>query len=109
MRAEEAWVVPAWVFYILAVAAEWLVWATSFGTKESQLHRQMVKYFTMQRTFDISKAKKRLGYSVDVDLKEGIRRAVRAFEKNERVGRGRRGTEVVEWWACINIITGALS
>jgi sterol-4alpha-carboxylate 3-dehydrogenase (decarboxylating) len=83
VKKEEIWVVPAWVFYGMAVVAEWGVWAMSFGQRESKLNRQMVKYLTMNRTFNISKAKKRLGYRPQVGMEEGIKRAVGAYlEKN---------------------------
>jgi sterol-4alpha-carboxylate 3-dehydrogenase (decarboxylating) len=76
---EDIWVVPSWVFYASTVTAEWGVWAISFGRRESQLNRIMVRYFTMIRTLDISKAKKRLGYRPQVSIEDGIRRAVRAY------------------------------
>jgi sterol-4alpha-carboxylate 3-dehydrogenase (decarboxylating) len=78
-KDKDVWVVPSWLFYALAVTAEWGVWATSFGRRESQLNRIMVRYLTMTRTFDISKAKKRLGYRPQVNIQEGIQRAVRAY------------------------------
>lgn len=68
----EVWVVPSWVFYGIAVCAEWGVWAASLGRRESRLNRQMVKYMGAERTFDISKAKKRLGYRPQVTVREGI-------------------------------------
>lgn len=79
VREEDIWVIPAWLFYSMAVLAEWGVWAASLGQKESHLNRQMVKYLTMTRTFDITKAKKRLGYRPQVSVKEGIQRAVDAY------------------------------
>jgi sterol-4alpha-carboxylate 3-dehydrogenase (decarboxylating) len=78
-KKEDIWVVPSWLFYTMAVVAEWGVWAVSFGQKESHLNRQMVKYLTMTRTFDITKAKKRLGYRAQVSVEEGIRRAVDSY------------------------------
>jgi sterol-4alpha-carboxylate 3-dehydrogenase (decarboxylating) len=43
------------------------------------LNRQMVKFLTMERTFNISKVKKRLGYKPQVSVEEGIKRAVGAL------------------------------
>jgi sterol-4alpha-carboxylate 3-dehydrogenase (decarboxylating) len=80
VKKEEIWVVPSWLFYTMAVLAEWGVWAVSFGQKESHLNRQMVKYLTMTRTFDITKAKKRLGYRAQVSVAEGIKRAVDSYK-----------------------------
>ncbi|KAF3481965.1 C-3 sterol dehydrogenase/C-4 decarboxylase [Arthroderma uncinatum] len=73
------WVVPPFVFYALAVVLEWVVWLSSFGTRSSQLNRKMVRFFTMTRTFDISKAKKRLGYRPEVSMKDAINRSVAAY------------------------------
>jgi sterol-4alpha-carboxylate 3-dehydrogenase (decarboxylating) len=84
VKKEEVWVVPAWAFYAMAVAAEWGVWAVSFGKKESNLNRQMVKYMTINRTFDITKAKKRLGYRPQVGVEEAIQRAVDSYMAKER-------------------------
>jgi sterol-4alpha-carboxylate 3-dehydrogenase (decarboxylating) len=77
-QKEAIWVVPAWLFYTMAVVAEWVVWvwAVSFGQKESNLNTHMVKYLTTNGTFDIAKAKKRLGYRAQVSVAEGIQRAV---------------------------------
>ncbi|OJD13700.1 hypothetical protein AJ78_05857 [Emergomyces pasteurianus Ep9510] len=72
-------VVPPFVFYAIAVLVEWTVWLTSFGTRESLLNRKMVRYFTMTRTFDISKAKKRLGYRPEVNMTDAVTRSVAAF------------------------------
>ncbi|KAH7389488.1 hydroxysteroid dehydrogenase [Phaeosphaeria sp. MPI-PUGE-AT-0046c] len=88
VKPEEIWVVPAWLFYGMAVLAEWGVWAASLGQAESKLNRQMVKYMGMERTFDISKAKKRLGYRPQVSVREGIERAVRDhLEKHPEDGK----------------------
>jgi sterol-4alpha-carboxylate 3-dehydrogenase (decarboxylating) len=88
VKKEDIWVVPGWLFYVMAVVAEWGVWAVSLGKKESGLNRQMVKYLTMTRTFDIAKAKKRLGYRAEVGVEEGIRRAVKAYMEREKMGHG---------------------
>jgi sterol-4alpha-carboxylate 3-dehydrogenase (decarboxylating) len=82
-RTDTVWVVPAWLFYGMAAVAEWGVWILSLGRKESHLNRQMVRYLTMTRTFDISKAKHRLGYRPQVSVKEGIRRAVNAYMSSQ--------------------------
>lgn len=85
VKKEDIRVIPAWLFYCIAVSAEWFVWATSFGRRESHLNRQMVRYLTMNRTFDITKAKKRLGYRPEVSMEEGIKRAVRAYMATQSI------------------------
>lgn len=82
-KREDIWVVPTSSFYVIAVVAEWFIWIISFGRRESHINRQMVKYLTMNRTFDITKAKKRLGYRPEVGIEEGIRRAVGAYMSTE--------------------------
>lgn len=84
-RDEDVWVLPPWLSYTIAVAAEWVEWASSFGQRESHLNRFMMKYMKMTRTFDITKAKKRLGYRPQVNVEEGIRRAVDAHICNHPV------------------------
>jgi len=79
VKKEDIWAVLAWAFYWLAVCAEWGVWAVSLWRKESRLNRQMIKDLSMSRKFDISKAKRRLGYRPQVGVKEGIERAVEAY------------------------------
>jgi sterol-4alpha-carboxylate 3-dehydrogenase (decarboxylating) len=76
-------VVPTSVYYAFAVVAEWAVWTFSLGSKESLVNRRMVKYLTMIRTFNISKAKERLGYRPQVSMHEGIKRAVQHYLEQE--------------------------
>jgi sterol-4alpha-carboxylate 3-dehydrogenase (decarboxylating) len=80
-------VVPVWLFYAIAVMAEWAVWISSFGTREASINRKMVKYLTMTRTFDITKAKQRLGYRPLFNQGEAIKRSVEAFIAAETEGK----------------------
>jgi len=63
------------VAYCIAWVLEWVAWFT--GSKP-MLARAMVKYLTMNRWYNISKAKERLGYRPNVDWEEGVRRGVKA-------------------------------
>ncbi|PVI08699.1 C-3 sterol dehydrogenase/C-4 decarboxylase [Periconia macrospinosa] len=72
-------VVPSWLFYIFAVFAEWGVWMVSLGQRESHLNRKMVRYFSMTRTFDITKAKERLGYRPRIGTEDAIKKSVEHF------------------------------
>jgi sterol-4alpha-carboxylate 3-dehydrogenase (decarboxylating) len=72
-------IVPSWLFYLIAILAEWAVWMSSFGRRESQINRKMVRYLGMTRTFDISKAKKRLGYRPRIGIQDAIQRSVDAY------------------------------
>ena len=58
---ERVTVVPTSVYYSFAVVAEWAVWAFSLKFREPYIDLRMVKHLTMTRTFNISKAKERLG------------------------------------------------
>lgn len=76
VNKEKVWVVPASVYYVFTVIVECTVGLFSFGRKEPMINRRMIKYLTLTRTFDISKAKQRLGYRPLVSMQEGILRAV---------------------------------
>jgi sterol-4alpha-carboxylate 3-dehydrogenase (decarboxylating) len=80
-------VVPVWLFYTIAVLAEWAVWLSSFGTREASINRKMVKYLTMTRTFDITKAKQRLGYRLLFSNEEAIKRSVEGYLAVEAEGK----------------------
>ncbi|KAM5439815.1 putative 3beta-hydroxysteroid-4alpha-carboxylate 3-dehydrogenase [Microsporum ferrugineum] len=74
-------VVPWYIFYIMAVVAEWAVWLTSLGARESKLNRKMVRYLTMTRTFDITKLKTRLGYRPQIGIHDAINHSVEEYFK----------------------------
>jgi sterol-4alpha-carboxylate 3-dehydrogenase (decarboxylating) len=76
VRKEEVWVLPLSVMLIFAGAAEWAFWLSTMGKKEPTLTRSRLKYSTMIRTFNIEKAKKRLGYRPQVSMHDGIDRTV---------------------------------
>lgn len=80
---ENVRVVPIWVYYAIAVIAEWSVWLFTFGRKESQINRKMIRFFSMTNTFNIDKAKRRLGYRPQWTTQEGIDRAVHAFLRSQ--------------------------
>ncbi|KAJ4286526.1 hypothetical protein N0V90_013226 [Kalmusia sp. IMI 367209] len=63
----------------IAWLLEWGYWIFSFGIEEPRLNRARVKYTTMQRTLNISKAKARLGYRPQVGMQEGIERSAKWF------------------------------
>jgi sterol-4alpha-carboxylate 3-dehydrogenase (decarboxylating) len=75
---KDVWAIPARVYYVMAMVIEWVAWASSFGKREPMVNRRMLKYLTLNRTFDISKAKERLGYRPLVGMEEGIKRTVQS-------------------------------
>ena len=78
----DAWVIPRLPGLILGALIEWIVWLVTFGTREAQFKMQAVQYSTMTRTFNIEKAKKRLGYKPLVPLEVGVVRGVDWLLKN---------------------------
>lgn len=79
MIAEEANVsaprlhLPVWPFWIAGAACEAI--CSPLGI-EPPLYRRRVDFFTKSRAFDISRARKELGYAPRVGLREGIRRTL---------------------------------
>jgi sterol-4alpha-carboxylate 3-dehydrogenase (decarboxylating) len=83
VKKEQVKVIPIWVYYAMAVVAEWSVWMLSFGIRQSQVNRKMIRFFTMTNTFDISKAKTRLGYRPQWTTQEGIDKGVHALLRSQ--------------------------
>lgn len=72
-------VVPWRLMMVVAWILEWTFWVVTFGREEPRLSRARVKYTAMERTLDITKAKKRLGYRPVVGMQEGIERSAKWF------------------------------
>ncbi len=71
--------VPLGPVLLLAVICEKIF--IPFGI-EPPLHRRRVSFFQNNRAFSVEKAKRILGYSSKVSLKEGIRRTIQWYETN---------------------------
>ena len=80
----DAWVIPRLPGLIIATIVEWLTWIFTFGMREAQFKRQAVQYSTMTRTYNIDKARQRLGYKPIVKLDEGIARGVQWLLKKRK-------------------------
>lgn len=74
---EHVWVIGTDVGLALGAVLEWGMWLVG---RKSKLTRREVKYSSMTRYYDCSKAKRRLGYKPLVSLSEGIKRGVNWFE-----------------------------
>ena len=83
VKSNEIKVIPMWVGMLLAFFAEWTVWILSFGRRGSNLTRHGVRYSCLTRTFNINKAKKRLGYRPLFSMHEGLQRTMKWFVENE--------------------------
>nr|POE86623.1 sterol-4-alpha-carboxylate 3-dehydrogenase, decarboxylating [Quercus suber] len=81
---ERVIVIPTFIGLNIASIIEWLVWLLSFGTKTSKVRRMDLKYSTITRTFDIAKAKTRLGYRPCFSLEEGIKLSVAQLQGKEK-------------------------
>ena len=72
----------------LASLIEWVMWCVR---KTPSLTRRQVRYSCMTRYYDISKAKKRLGYTPIVSLEDGVVRAVKWFQAEEAKDAEKKG------------------
>lgn len=72
---KDVWIIPLAVACFFVGVYEWIVWAVTLGGQPS-ITTNMLKYTAEVRTFDITKAKERLGYKPTVGMEEGIKRAV---------------------------------
>lgn len=76
LSADTAWTIGA--------ILEWLFWVLG---KKPNLTRAQVKYSSMSKYHNITKAKQRLGYEPIVSLQEGIRRGVQyILEQDAKAG-----------------------
>jgi nucleoside-diphosphate-sugar epimerase len=77
--AEEAGVrpprlrLPVWPFWLAGAACEAI--CAPFGI-EPPIYRRRVDFFTKSRAFDISRARRELGYAPQIGVREGVRRTL---------------------------------
>ena len=64
---------PVWPFWLAGAACEAV--CAPFGL-EPPIYRRRVDFFTKSRAFDISRARRELGFAPAVDLRTGIRRTL---------------------------------
>ena len=73
--------IPKWLGLLIVALMEWTTWIWSLGQQDSTMNSGGLRFSIMERTYDIEKAKKRLGYKPTVDMAEGIKRAGESFRK----------------------------
>ncbi|KAI4147387.1 MAG: hypothetical protein LQ340_005579 [Diploschistes diacapsis] len=83
-KAEDAWVMPKNVGLVIATLLEWIYWIIFFGAKQPLFKRSSVQFSCINRTFNIDKAKRRLGYMPLLATKDGIKRGVKWFDAQQR-------------------------
>jgi nucleoside-diphosphate-sugar epimerase len=71
--------IPLWPVYTAAFLCEMV--CRPLGI-EPPIYRRRLDFFTKDRAFDISKAKKELGYNPKVPLKEGLERTAKWYKEN---------------------------
>ena len=71
--------IPLWPVYAAAFLCEMI--CRPLGI-EPPLYRRRLDFFTKDRAFDISKAKKELNYNPKVPLKEGLTRTAKWYKEN---------------------------
>lgn len=76
--------IPKWFGLLIVAVMEWTTWILSLGKRDSTMISGGLRLSMMTRTYDIQKARKRLGYKPTVDLAEGIRRAGESFKKGNK-------------------------
>ena len=78
-------VLPAWLVIGLATITEWLFWIFTFGrTKPKYFRRAIMEHSCLSRSYDIRKAKERLGYRPKKDMHENIAAGLAWAKKEEQ-------------------------
>lgn len=81
VKKEDIKIIPFSLALIMGFVAEWWVWATSLGKKQSVLSRQTVRYSCIHRTLNCGKAKRVLGYKPKITMSEAIEKTGAWFVK----------------------------
>jgi nucleoside-diphosphate-sugar epimerase len=69
---------PVWPFWLLGAACEAV--CVPFGI-EPPIFRRRVKFFTSNRWFDTTRARRELGYAPAVSLREGLARTLESYRR----------------------------
>ena len=83
---------PAWFGLTIAFIVEWIVWLTSFGKKTPTMTMKSIRTSTVQRTFNIEKAKRVLSYRPLVSIDEAIKRCGTWAIEVEKQQAGKKNT-----------------
>jgi sterol-4alpha-carboxylate 3-dehydrogenase (decarboxylating) len=75
INEQDIWKVPMELLCFFMAIWEFFYWVVTLGGTP-EVTRKMMRYIAQVRTFDITKARKRLGYNPKVSVEEGFRRAV---------------------------------
>ena len=72
---KEVWKIPMELVCFFMTIWEAVYWVVTWGG-EPEVKTRMIRYTQQVRTFDITKARERLGFEPRVKLEEGFRRGV---------------------------------
>ncbi|KAH8732403.1 hypothetical protein GQ44DRAFT_821683 [Phaeosphaeriaceae sp. PMI808] len=76
--------IPKYVGLAIAYITEWVVWLISFGKRTPKMSVAAVQYTFLAHTMNTDKAKKRLQYTPQCSLQEGLERTVDWCKKNDK-------------------------
>ncbi|MCJ1251381.1 erg26, C-3 sterol dehydrogenase [Trapelia coarctata] len=82
-KPEDVWVIPKSLSLWIASLTEWVFWILFWGKKKPALTRQQVKFSCMTRTYNVEKAKRRLGYKPIMDMSTAIKRSVEWCQRED--------------------------
>jgi sterol-4alpha-carboxylate 3-dehydrogenase (decarboxylating) len=85
VEEKDVWKIPLELVCFFMAIWELIYWLATFGGTP-EVTTRMLRYTAQVRTFDIMKARKRLGYDPKVSVPEGLSRAVEWRRKQERGG-----------------------
>jgi sterol-4alpha-carboxylate 3-dehydrogenase (decarboxylating) len=81
-------VIPKWLALLMTVIWEYVVWISSFGTRQPSVTRESVRLTTIIHTLNGDKAKRVLGYTPKVGILEGIERSGKWFVEEAKKAEG---------------------
>lgn len=81
--AAQVKIIPKWLGLVIVAMMEWMAWVSSLGRQDTTMMSTGIRYSMLNRTYNIEKAKKRLGYRPTVDMAEAIQRAGASFAQGK--------------------------
>lgn len=88
IEQKDVWTINMEVACFFLAIWEWIYWIGTLGGT-APITTRMLRYTAQQRTFDITKARERLGYEPRVGMKEGLRKSVQFHLAKEREIKGK--------------------
>ncbi|MCJ1337566.1 erg26, C-3 sterol dehydrogenase [Bachmanniomyces sp. S44760] len=69
---KDIWIIPSGIGLVLSSIVEWMFWIFTANTKKPNLTRRIFQQVSMTRTFNINKAKRRLGYEPQWNMSQAM-------------------------------------